>query len=126
MEMPYNRIVRSYIDMYINKRRKLVEYMLGLGNFYFPIFEEILDKYEMPLELKYLPIIESALKPTARSRMGATGLWQFMLPTAKSLGMQINSLSDERCDPYKSTENAAKSLKRLYNIYNDWNLAIAA
>ncbi|MDO5571830.1 MAG: transglycosylase SLT domain-containing protein [Bacteroidales bacterium] len=126
IEMPYNKVVRSYIDMYTSKRRDLVEYMLGLGSFYFPIFEEILDKNDMPIELKYLPIIESALKPTARSRMGATGLWQFMLGTAKTLGMQVNSLYDERCDPYKSTEKATKYLKQLYNIYNDWNLAIAA
>lgn len=126
MEMPYNQIVRSYINMYAQRKRNLVEYMLGLGSYYFPIFEEILDRYEIPLELKYLPIIESALKPTARSRMGATGLWQFMLPTGKALGLDVSSLKDERCDPIKSTEAAAKYLKQLYGIYEDWNLAIAA
>ncbi|MEG1585381.1 MAG: LysM peptidoglycan-binding domain-containing protein [Bacteroidales bacterium] len=126
MEMPYNPIVRSYINLYTERKRNLVEYMLGLGNFYFPIFEEILDRENAPLELKYLPIIESALKPTARSRMGATGLWQFMLGTGKSLGLEVNSLIDERCDPYKATEAAVRYLKQLYATYNDWNLAIAA
>ncbi|MEG1617732.1 MAG: LysM peptidoglycan-binding domain-containing protein [Bacteroidales bacterium] len=126
IEMPYNQIIRSYINMYTQKRRNLVEYMLGLGNFYFPIFEEILDREGAPMELKYLPIIESALKPTVRSRMGATGLWQFMLPTGKALGLEINSLTDERCDPIKSTEAAVRYLKQLHRIYNDWNLAIAA
>lgn len=126
MEMTYNPIVRSYIDMYTQKKRSLVEYMLGLGTFYFPIFEEIIDREEAPIELKYLPIIESALKPTARSRMGATGLWQFMFGTGKSLGLEINSLTDERCDPYKATEAAIRYLKQLYATYNDWNLAIAA
>ena len=126
MEMPYNQIVRSYINLYTQRKRNLVEYMLGLGNFYFPIFEEILDRENAPLELKYLPIIESALKPTARSRMGATGLWQFMLGTGKSLGLEINTLTDERCDPYKATEAAVRYLKQLYSTYNDWNLAIAA
>ncbi|MEG0949056.1 MAG: LysM peptidoglycan-binding domain-containing protein [Bacteroidales bacterium] len=126
MEMPYNPIVRSYINLYTQRKRNLVEYMLGLGNFYFPIFEEILDRENAPMELKYLPIIESALKPTARSRMGATGLWQFMLGTGKSLGLEINSLIDERCDPYKATEAAVRYLKQLHATYNDWNLAIAA
>lgn len=126
MEMPYNPIIRSYINMYTQRRRNLVEYMLGLGRFYFPIFEEILDREGIPLEMKYLPIIESALKPTARSRVGATGLWQFMLPTGKSLGLGINSLLDERCDPIRSTEAAARYLKQLYAIYGDWNLVIAA
>ncbi|MGL4292450.1 MAG: transglycosylase SLT domain-containing protein, partial [Bacteroidales bacterium] len=97
IEMPFNQIIRSYIHLYTQRKRNLVEYMLGLGNFYFPIFEEILDREGMPLELKYLPVIESALKPTARSRMGATGLWQFMLPTGRSLGLEISSLTDERC-----------------------------
>lgn len=126
IDMPYNPVVRSYIDLYTQRKRSLVEYMLGLGNFYFPIFEEILDRENMPIELKYLPIIESALKPTARSRVGATGLWQFMMGTGKSLGLEINSLTDERCDPYRSTEVAVRYLKQLYNIYKDWNLAIAA
>ncbi len=126
MELDYNPIVKDYIEMYVNKRRSLVEHMLGLGHFYFPIFEEILDREDAPLELKYLPIIESALKPTVRSRMGATGLWQFMYATGKAMGLEINSLVDERCDPYKSTEAAVSYLKQLYLTYKDWNMAIAA
>ncbi len=124
--LDYNPIVKKYIEAYVNKRRSLVSNMLGLGHFYFPIFEEVLDREDAPLELKYLPIIESALKPTVRSRMGATGLWQFMYATGKSLGLEINSLVDERCDPYKSTEAAVEYLKQLYSTYKDWNMAIAA
>lgn len=126
IEMPYNPIVRSYIDLYAKKRRSLVEYMLGLSNYYFPLFEEVLDREDAPLELRILPIIESALKPTARSKMGATGLWQFMLPTAKYMGLEVTSLTDDRCDPVKSTEAAVRYLKHLYKIYDDWTLAIAA
>ncbi len=126
MELDYNPIVKQHIEAYVNKRRSLVEHMLGLGHFYFPIFEEILDRKNAPLELKYLPIIESALKPTVRSRMGATGLWQFMYATGKGMGLEINSLIDERCDPYKSTEAAVDYLTQLYSTYKDWNMAIAA
>lgn len=126
IEMPYNQIVQNYIDLYAKKRRSLVEYMLGLSAFYFPIFEEQLEKEGMPQELKYLSIIESALKPGAVSRAGATGLWQIMPATAKGLGLEINSLVDERCDPIKSTKAAVRYLKDLYGIYQDWNLAIAA
>ena len=126
IDMSYNSVVKQYIELYTVRRRSLVEYMLGLGNFYFPIFEEVLNKYDMPHELKYLPVIESALKATARSRVGAQGLWQFMLPTGKIMGLEINSLVDERCDVYKSSDAAARYLKQLYNIYQDWHLAIAA
>ena len=126
IEMPYNPVVRSYIDVYTQRKRGLTEYMLGMGNFYFPIFEEILEREGMPHELKYLPIIESALKASARSRVGAAGLWQFMVGTGKQFGLEINTLVDERCDPIKSSECAARYLKQLYNIYGDWNLAIAA
>lgn len=126
IEMPFNQIVLSYINIYTQRRRALVEYMLGLGAFYFPIFEEELDREGLPLELKYLPVIESALKPGARSRAGAVGLWQFMPGTAKVMGLEINSLIDERCDPIKSTQAAVRYLKELYGIYQDWNLAIAA
>lgn len=126
IEMPYNQVVRSYIEAYVSKRRSLVERMLGMSLYYLPIFEEALEREELPLELRYLPIIESALNPNAVSRVGATGLWQFMLATARGLGMEITSLVDERRDPYRASEAAAKYLKQLYGIYNDWSLAIAA
>ena len=126
MELSYNQVVKSYIEMYSTRRREQVSYMLALGEYYFPMFEEALDRHGLPLELKYLPVIESALNPIAVSRVGATGLWQFMLRTGKSYGLEVNSLVDERRDPYKSTEAAVKYLKDLYTIYGDWNLVIAA
>lgn len=126
MEMPYNEIVRKFIDMYTGRLRNNVSFMLSACNFYMPIFEEALDAYGLPLELKYLPIIESALNPSARSRAGASGLWQFMLATGKMYGLESNSLVDERYDPIKATWAAARYLKDLYDIYQDWNLVIAA
>ncbi|MBF6597295.1 MAG: LysM peptidoglycan-binding domain-containing protein [Fermentimonas sp.] len=126
MELSYNQVVKTYIEMYSTRRREQVSYMLALGEYYFPMFEEALDRHGLPLELKYLPVIESALNPIAVSRVGATGLWQFMLKTGKSYGLEVNSLVDERRDPYKSTEAAVRYLKDLYTIYGDWNLVIAA
>lgn len=126
IEMPYNQVVRSYINMYTQRRRQLVENMLGMSLYYMPIFEEALERKGLPLELRYLPVIESALNPDAVSRAGATGLWQFMLPTARGLGLEVNTLVDERRDPYASSEAAASYLKQLYEMYNDWSLAIAA
>jgi len=126
IEMPYNSVVRSYIDRYIKRNRTLVEEMLGMSLYYMPIFEQALEKEGLPLELKYLPVIESALNPNAVSRAGAAGLWQFMVGTGKGLGLEVNTLVDERRDPYRSSEKAAKYLKNLYQIYNDWSLAIAA
>ncbi len=126
MEMPYNDIVRKFIDMYAGRLRNQVSFMLSACNFYMPIFEEALDAYGLPLELKYLPIIESALNPSAVSRAGASGLWQFMIGTGKIYGLESNSLIDERRDPIKATWAAARYLKEMYDIYGDWNLVIAA
>lgn len=126
IEMPFNSVVRNYIDMYANRRRQLVENMLGMSLYYMPIFEAALDRYNMPLELKYLPVIESALNPVAVSRAGATGLWQFMLATAQGEGLEVNSVVDERRDPYRSSDAAARYLKKLYDIFGDWSLAIAS
>lgn len=126
IDLPYNSIVGSYIDMYLTKRRGLVADMLALHNYYGRFFEEELLKEGMPIELEYLPVIESAINPNAVSRAGAVGLWQFMPATAKGLGMEVNSLVDERRDPRLSSRNAARYLKQLHDIYDDWSLAIAA
>lgn len=126
IEMPYNGIVQAFIDRYTGDLRRKVAYMLGAQNFYLPVFEEALDSYGLPLELKYLPVIESALNPMARSHAGAVGLWQFMLTTAKRYGLKVNSLVDERRDIVKASYAAAHFLSDLYKIYGDWNLVIAA
>ena len=124
--LPYNPVVRDAIEMYIGGRGSLISKMLARSAMYFPVIEEELDRQGLPLELKYLAIVESALNPTAVSRAGATGLWQFMLRTGKIYGLHIDSLVDERMDPKKSTEAMAKYFKDLYSIYGDWLLAIAA
>jgi membrane-bound lytic murein transglycosylase D len=126
IEMPYNDVVRQFIDRYSGRLRRSVSIMLGQQNFYMPIFEQALETYGLPLELKYLPVIESALKPNAVSRVGATGLWQFMLATGRQYGLQVTSLVDERRDPIKSSYAAARYLKTLYKIFGDWHLVIAA
>jgi len=126
IELSYNRIVRNFINLYSNKRRERVKIMLTLSDYYFPMFEEVFDVYNLPHELKYLAIIESALNPRARSRVGATGIWQFMYSTGRHYDLQVNSLVDERMDPYRSTIAAAEFLSDLYKIYNDWILVIAA
>jgi len=124
--LPYNESVKKFINFYLNKRRGQVSIMMGLTNYYFPLFEEALAKYNLPAELKYLPIIESALNPRIVSRAGASGLWQFMYGTAKMYGLEINSYIDERNDPIKSTDAAARYLRDLYTIYGDWHIVIAA
>lgn len=122
----YNDEVRAYINMYAIRKRNLVSRMIGLSELYFPIFEEALARHKMPLELKYLAIVESALNPAARSRVGAQGLWQFMYGTGKLFKLNVSSYIDERCDPIKSTEAACLYMKYLYSIYKDWSLVLAA
>ena len=126
MEMAYNEVVQKFIDRYSGRLRHSISYMLGASNFYMPLFEEALEMYQLPLELKYLPVIESALNPNAVSRVGATGLWQFMITTGKQYGLKVNSLVDERRDPVKASYAAAQYLRDLYKIFGDWNLVIAA
>lgn len=122
----YNAPVQSFINLYARNRRQLTERMMGLAELYFPLFEEQLDRHNIPLEMKYLAVVESALNPTARSRMGATGLWQFMFHTGRVYGLQVNSYVDDRSDPILSTIAACEHLNDLYDIYGDWSLVIAA
>lgn len=126
IDLVYNKHVKAFINLYAKKGRSQTARMLGLKEIYFPLFEETLDKYDIPLELKYLAIVESALNPTAGSRAGAKGLWQFMYGTGKLYGLHSNSMVDDRFDPYKSTDAAARLLKNLYEIYGTWELALAA
>ena len=126
ISMDYNIYVQRYIEVYTVRRREQVSRMLGLSRVYFPIFESYLDKHGMPMELKYLSVVESALNPHARSRVGATGLWQFMLYTGRQYGLTVNSFVDERKDPFKSTEAAIHYLKDAYAEFGDWLLAIAS
>jgi membrane-bound lytic murein transglycosylase D len=124
--MTFNNLVRNSINLYTERRRSLIRYMLGMADYYFPLIEQILDEHNLPLELKYLAIVESALNPTAVSRVGASGFWQFMLPTGKSYGLEINSLVDERRDPIKATHAACRYFKDMYDIYQDWHLVLAS
>jgi membrane-bound lytic murein transglycosylase D len=126
IQMPYNEFVRRYIDMYTIKRRKLTSRMINWSSYYFPIFEEALDKADMPLELKYMAVIESALNPNATSPVGAAGLWQFMPATGRMYGLRTGNQFDERRELNKSTEAAIKYLRNSYNIYGDWLLVIAS
>ncbi|MCR5069384.1 MAG: transglycosylase SLT domain-containing protein [Prevotella sp.] len=126
IEMPWNDVVQKFIDRYSGRLRRSVSYMLGASNFYMPIFEQALEVYGLPLELKYLPVIESALNPNAISPVGAGGLWQFMNATGKRYGLKINSMIDERRDAVKASYAAAHYLSDLYNIFGDWSLVIAA
>ncbi len=126
VELPYNERVQAFILRYVKRSPKQVARLLRMSEYYFPIFEEALGRYNLPYELKYVPIIESALNPMARSHAGAAGLWQFMPATGKLFGLEINSLVDERMDPIKSTEAACRFLSSMYHVYHDWNLVIAA
>jgi len=125
-DLTYNRVVQSFIDLYSVRKREMTSRMLGLAELYFPIFEEALDRHGIPLEMKYLAVVESALNPSARSRAGAVGLWQFMLPTGKMYGLDVDSYVDERHDIYLSTEAACRYLKYLYSLYDNWEMAMAA
>ena len=126
IDLPYNPVVKRYLVAYTTTRKATVSAVLGRSVYYFPIFEERLLRDSMPLELRMLPVIESALNPSARSRAGAMGIWQFMYATGKRYGLEVNSLVDERMDPIRSTEAACRFMKDLYKIFGDWNLVIAA
>ena len=126
IEMPWNEVVQKFIDRYSGRLRRTVSVMLGKSNFFMPAFEEALEVYGLPLELKYLPVIESALNPNAVSSVGAGGLWQFMVSTGKRYGLKVNTMIDERRDLVKSSLAAAHYLSDLYEMFGDWNLVIAA
>ena len=126
LELTYNQTVLKFIKFYIKQRKSQVAKLLALSDYYFPIFEEYLDKYSMPLELKYIPIIESSLRVDAKSPAGAVGIWQFMYYTAKEYNLRINSYLDERRDVYKSTEAACQYLNKAFNIFDNWELAVAS
>lgn len=125
-DLQYNKTVEAFINLYTVQRRDVTSRVLGLAALYYPMFEEKLDQYDIPLELKHLAVVESALNPNARSRVGATGLWQFMYATGKMYGLQVDTYTDERSDPLKSTVAACKYMLFLYGMYDDWNMVLAA
>lgn len=126
MDLGHNEKVQVFIDNYLGINKRLISRMQGLAPYYFPLFEQQLERYNLPLEFKYLAIVESALNPKARSHSGAMGLWQFMYPTGKQYGLEVNSYVDERKDPLKSTIAACEYFVKLYDIFGDWNLVLAA
>ena len=125
-EMTYNPVVKRYLERYLKYGTARLSRMMAHGQYYFPMFEEHLDKYDMPLEIKYLAVVESALNPKARSYVGATGLWQFMYGTGKLYNLKVNSYVDDRNDPMKSTEAACQYMLKMYEVFEDWNLVLAA
>ncbi len=125
-EMTYNPVVKRYLERYLKYGTARLSRMMAHGQYYFPMFEEHLDKYDMPLEIKYLAVVESALNPKARSYVGATGLWQFMYGTGKIYDLKVNSYVDDRNDPLKSTEAACQYMLKMYDVFEDWNLVLAA
>ncbi|MDO8999267.1 MAG: transglycosylase SLT domain-containing protein [Bacteroidota bacterium] len=125
-DLVYNEHVKGFINMYAMRKRESVSRMMGVAQLYYPMFEEVFDRYNIPLELKHLAVIESALIPYAKSKAGATGLWQFMYPTGKMFGLNVTSYVDQRCDPYKATVAAAEYLKSLYGMFGDWQMVLAA
>lgn len=125
-KLTYNEPVQSYIDLYSQRKREQTARMLGLAQLYFPVFEEALDRYGLPQELKYLAVVESALFPGAKSKAAAVGLWQFMIGTGKLYGLEVDSYVDERCDIYQSTDAACRYLRDLHRIFGNWELALAA
>jgi len=126
IELDYNGTVKEHIENYAIKRRGEFAKIIGLADLYFPIFDDMLDKYDLPLELKYLTIVESNLNANAKSKSGAVGLWQFLLNTCKLFDLEVNSYIDERRDPYKSTDAACRYLNYLYSTYNDWQLVLSS
>ena len=122
MDLAYNEKVQPFINSYLGKNKALISRMQGQKELYFPLFEQELDKYGLPLEIKYLAIVESALNPKAKSSSGATGLWQFMYLTGKELGLEVTSYIDDRQDPLKSTQAACEYFVKLHNMFGDWNL----
>lgn len=126
LDLDYNRYVKAFISLYVDRRRDVTARVLGLAELYYPLFEEKLDQFDIPLELKHLAVVESALNASARSRVGATGLWQFMYNTGRIYGLEVDSYIDERSDPYKSTIAACRYMRFLYGMYGDWNMVLAA
>lgn len=126
IDLVYNPYVKQYIKVYTARRKTQMSRMMGLAELYFPMFEEVLDSYNLPLELKYLAIVESALNPRAKSWAGATGLWQFMFNTGKEYDLKVSSYVDERMDPYRATVAACQFFEQSYKIYNDWSLVLAS